>query len=886
MLSLNKLTVFLFTISVLSSLNLNATDFYVTNSSLNFRNGPGMNYKSILVLKKGDTLEAIDVSNQIWIKASFKGTIGYVSKKHITPIQVPLQESAIAIPQSPQKSDTSGTIIVLIVIFFLFLIMGIAIKKLGSKRKSKTAALILALLFGTFGFHKFYLGKPILGSIYILLSWTLIPTLIGFVECCLIAIMKDHEFDQKYNQKTPTKDYKSTYQPKNEDQKNDKRIIITTSTTTNSYSYKHSSFSNQTKSHTTDPIVNKTNTFSTPNNNQNKSADKKEKIERPNSKSISLNSEKNTIISNNDNSIIDISSEKLNLNIDQSLDNHKNIITPPYWKQFYVYSQSDIHKANQKQLEFYNYLKEKVSIGEFVDIDHNTNYAFILYFDFFKEYEKHQDIQKLDKQIELIAHICPKTKPYSYRLLESILRKRDDSYSINRLEVVEDTFISPYSDYNPDIYKLGNQYKTKLELSNKEIKWLNKFYNPTNVFLAIEGCCIATIKHYLYILKSLETLFKNNNSTLNTEIQEIKDLLKGYYIGDSSEWGYYDDKYLAERSESEIYLTIFKRTENHIREYYGHKRKISSDFPNVERFIIDAFEMKIGNQVNKLLNHSQKEIIKPNLETQIELNSQNVNRWKEDFSKLKEGFNIKELQKFKDEIKYLENTNQKNPNIENIFYEASKFLARYDKTQALKYYAYYIFYDLNSKKFDNKTLTKTVQKSLFKNEEQLHTFRKICSDLIATKDLEKTLLEIDNIYIPKRKKIELDQSAIEEVENKHENTVELLNEYLNDSLEIDTTTDAEIEVAVISDKENNSQFIPEISFNKIQEKLIMQIVENNFEINQSIVDQFATQNGVFKNQLIDSINEICEDYLDGEPLLEEDGDNYIIEESFYLELKK
>ena len=43
---------------------------------------------------------------------------------------------------------------------------------------------------------------------------------------------------------------------------------------------------------------------------------------------------------------------------------------------------------------------------------------------------------------------------------------------------------------------------------------------------------------------------------------------------------------------------------------------------------------------------------------------------------------------------------------------------------------------------------------------------------------------------------------------------------------------------------------------------------------------------MFKNQLIDCINEACEAYLDGEALIEEEDDNYIIEESYYIEIAK
>ena len=66
--------------------------------------------------------------------------------------------------------------------------------------------------------------------------------------------------------------------------------------------------------------------------------------------------------------------------------------------------------------------------------------------------------------------------------------------------------------------------------------------------------------------------------------------------------------------------------------------------------------------------------------------------------------------------------------------------------------------------------------------------------------------------------------------------------------------------------------------------LIKRIAANSFTIEQTEVDDYAQRNDMFKNQLIDSINEACEEYLDGDVLIEEDGDNYVIEETYYEEI--
>lgn len=65
--------------------------------------------------------------------------------------------------------------------------------------KSKTTAVVLAFLLGGLGVHKFYLGQTGLGVLYLLLSWTFIPALIGLIEALILLGMNDEVFEQKYN---------------------------------------------------------------------------------------------------------------------------------------------------------------------------------------------------------------------------------------------------------------------------------------------------------------------------------------------------------------------------------------------------------------------------------------------------------------------------------------------------------------------------------------------------------------------------------------------------------------------------------------------------------------------------------------------------------------
>lgn len=64
--------------------------------------------------------------------------------------------------------------------------------------KSRLAAALLAIFVGGFGLHKFYLGQVGLGIVYLLFSWTFIPTVIGFIEAIIYLTMSDEAFAAKY----------------------------------------------------------------------------------------------------------------------------------------------------------------------------------------------------------------------------------------------------------------------------------------------------------------------------------------------------------------------------------------------------------------------------------------------------------------------------------------------------------------------------------------------------------------------------------------------------------------------------------------------------------------------------------------------------------------
>ncbi|MUG96196.1 NINE protein [Scytonema sp. UIC 10036] len=70
-----------------------------------------------------------------------------------------------------------------------------------NQRKNKSIAAILALS-GTLtisGLHKFYLGQPLWGLLYVLLSWTPIPKVACAIEGVWYLAQDEETFDRHFN---------------------------------------------------------------------------------------------------------------------------------------------------------------------------------------------------------------------------------------------------------------------------------------------------------------------------------------------------------------------------------------------------------------------------------------------------------------------------------------------------------------------------------------------------------------------------------------------------------------------------------------------------------------------------------------------------------------
>lgn len=71
--------------------------------------------------------------------------------------------------------------------------------------KDQTRAVLLAALLGDFGLHRFYLGEPYAGWLYLLFFWTGIPGVFASLEACRYGYMSAEAWAERYNGGTPGK---------------------------------------------------------------------------------------------------------------------------------------------------------------------------------------------------------------------------------------------------------------------------------------------------------------------------------------------------------------------------------------------------------------------------------------------------------------------------------------------------------------------------------------------------------------------------------------------------------------------------------------------------------------------------------------------------------
>ncbi|WP_079241661.1 tellurite resistance TerB C-terminal domain-containing protein [Chryseobacterium indologenes] len=443
--------------------------------------------------------------------------------------------------------------------------------------------------------------------------------------------------------------------------------------------------------------------------------------------------------------------------------------------------------------------------------------------------------------------------------------------------------------YDPDLWKIGKKYSRKLNLNENQTAILDPLSFSNNVFNEIEFCRIQIIKQFL---RSIDYLYANcipvnkSYATVIDELSEIIVCLRYNYKKDSLNYSY-----IYSSVQTEIFNHILKLCENNVREVYGIKRKINTDFNYTDQDILYQYNKKIVLKLENFLIENQFQILDADYKTNIILNENNTNRWKSKFELIRDDYSNPLA--FEREIFRLTDVNIKNPSVDAIFFESSKFVAEHDKNCALRLYIHYLEKDLNSPKFDKREFPKNIQKNLFFTKELLSDFEKILNDFIADRNMNAALEKISQFYLPKRKRIKIDHDAIKNIQAQHSETADILGQILNDDSEeeilfVQQTESVDEEELIITITPQISEievckYRNDLHLTDLQKDLLDLFEKHSFNIPQEELQDFIKIKGLFMGSTIDSVNECCFELLDDILIEEEDG-YFIINTNYYKKL--
>jgi hypothetical protein len=463
------------------------------------------------------------------------------------------------------------------------------------------------------------------------------------------------------------------------------------------------------------------------------------------------------------------------------------------------------------------------------------------------------------------------------------------NYDLSALEneIYDKDLSSKSYNYEVDSYKLGSKYRKKMSLSDDQFALLDRLSFNNNVFNEIEYCRVQVLKQFLRLT---DFLFKEcvpiNRSyqTVVDELTEIIIVLEYNYKNDSLNY-----KYTSESIKTEILNHLLKLCENNVRDFYDIKRKINTEFKYTRAEILDKFNKKIVSKAEIFLENHKHQILDADYRTNLILNETNTNRWKTKFELIKSDYT--NAVSFEREIARLAEVNVKNPSVDSLYFEASKFISSHDKNSALRLYVHYLDKDLNSQKFDNKQLNKTIQKSLFTTADQFAEFESIINEFVHNRDLSSCIEKLDKIYLPKRKKIIIDTEAIEHVKRLDSEIARKLGDILSDEEEYDhlnSESDEDDNKNIAFSIANTSddtiiKYKADLNLNDIQKDVLDLFEKNSFTILHSEFSDYMRSRQLFVGAVIESINEICFELLD-DILIEEDDEYLTINQEYFKKL--
>lgn len=579
-----------------------------------------------------------------------------------------------------------------------------------------------------------------------------------------------------------------------------------------------------------------------------------------------------------DDSIIDVTGQPVSIKETSNYketNNHSQEV--PAWPCSYSYGHDGLYSPNctNENKRFYKKYKKAFINGIYYDLNGNTNYSFCLMQDLCAE--SNQDPNTLITYLKAFVEHYPETERYAKtnyinRIKELCQKNNADWAYINEL-------VQLYPDYN---WQFTDKYAKDFALTRQEIDILRFIENKWDSFYSsLDVLNTKSVLFFREAIKVLEGEFIKQNETLENIIAETA---KGFDIKDSrGRYDYSRSIYIygnvpIETKIKEIYNCIFRLCRNELYKRYGFSWELDlyAYLENtrgqrvISTGLMPKIEITIRSMAKALPDFTDEE--------EVQVNKSYTTRWRPIYKEITENFdgNISEYIK---QVNRLSNLNRENHGQTYLLFDTSKFLIGKDDIAALKMYLRYVDAYRKFSSDTEKPLPKYICKKLFKKQEHQDEFEQIVHQYKCDKDQVKAYEAIDQLFLPKRKKLQLDQNEISKIAEQHSETVLLLNEVMEEGEVAIVDTKPKQDITAPNPNTTTSDLQTNALLDSLHLELLDIFVENDHSLAKARVEDFAKSKGLMANRLIDKINELCYETLD-DVLIEDENDKWTIMEEY------
>lgn len=363
---------------------------------------------------------------------------------------------------------------------------------------------------------------------------------------------------------------------------------------------------------------------------------------------------------------------------------------------------------------------------------------------------------------------------FSYHLLQQQINKKIGEYLKQYIELRLQNLPKISTELNKQINEHGSNWHTigfmykRLGLDSEQKKFFELLSIQKNAFLEINQALDETATLYLKIIT-----FLNTNQNIESK-PFLKTILVNNWEKCAQSYGSY--KFQSDEKVKKFLESLFRIAENNIRLKYEFGRLL--DIKTNKQYV----SLKCGRLLSLNLEYFLENYTPQNqtTETFVEINSKNKTKWKEDLKIILETETspIKLIQRCNELVE----KNQKNSSLHLIYFELCKHFAKIDKTTSCWFYFKYYKKVLPDKP---KELPDKMKKLVFENDEKKMSLFKFI--VIGTNPLKPTeedkKLEIENLFITKRKEIKLNLNEINQTQETHQKLTQTLNQVLQNQSE-------------------------------------------------------------------------------------------------------